>query len=74
MTAKYGPWGIVAGGSDGTGIAVGHEMAARGINVVLVARREDVLAAAAGEIRAAHGVEVRTLTAALSRADDQPGE
>jgi short-subunit dehydrogenase len=69
VTAKYGPWGIVAGGSDGTGIAFGHEMAARGINVILVARREAVLAAAAGEIRAAHGVEVRTLTADLSRSD-----
>lgn len=40
MTAEHGPWGIVAGGSDGTGIAFGHEMAARGINVLLVAGRE----------------------------------
>jgi short-subunit dehydrogenase len=64
--AKYGPWGIVAGGSDGTGIAFGHEMAARGINVVLVARREAVLTAAAGEIGSAHGVAVRTVTLDLA--------
>jgi short-subunit dehydrogenase len=41
-------------------------MAARGVNVVLVARREAVLSAAAGEIRAAHGVEVRTVTLDLA--------
>jgi short-subunit dehydrogenase len=44
-------------------------MAARGINVVLVARREPVLSAAAGEIRAAHGVEVRTVTLDLAAPD-----
>jgi len=60
--AQYGPWGIVAGGSDGTGIAFGHEMAARGINVILAARREPVLDAAAAQIRARHGGQVRTVT------------
>jgi short-subunit dehydrogenase len=66
VTAQYGPWGIVAGGSDGTGIAFGHEMAARGINVVLVARREAVLKDAAARIRGEHGVEVRTVSLDLS--------
>lgn len=36
MTADYGPWGVVAGGSDGVGVAFGHQMAARGSNVVPV--------------------------------------
>jgi short-subunit dehydrogenase len=66
VAAKYGPWGIVAGGSDGTGIAFGHEMAERGINVILVARREAVLASAAEEIRASHGAEVRTVALDLA--------
>jgi short-subunit dehydrogenase len=61
MTSTYGPWGIVVGGSDGVGAAFAHEMARRGINVVLVARRMAVLEASADDIRARHGVEVRTV-------------
>ena len=69
MTSEYGPWGIVAGGSDGVGVAFAHAMAARGINVVLVARRVPVLEASADEIRARHGVEVRTVALDLSAPD-----
>jgi uncharacterized protein len=66
MTSKYGPWGIVAGGSDGTGVALAQEMAARGLNVVLVARRQAVLDASAAGIRDRHDVEVRTVVLDLS--------
>jgi short-subunit dehydrogenase len=66
VTSKYGPWGIVAGGSDGVGAAFAHAMASRGINVVLVARRVPVLDASADDIRARHGVEVRTVALDLS--------
>jgi short-subunit dehydrogenase len=66
MASKYGPWGIVAGGSDGVGVSFAHAMAARGINVVLVARRAAVLEAAAADIRARHGVEVRAVALDLS--------
>ncbi|MFD3589285.1 SDR family NAD(P)-dependent oxidoreductase [Streptomyces sp. NPDC058683] len=65
-TSAYGPWGIVAGGSDGVGVAFAHGMASRGINVVLVARRVPVLEAAADDIRSRHGVEVRTVALDLS--------
>jgi short-subunit dehydrogenase len=66
MTGKYGPWGVVAGGSDGVGVAFARGMASRGINVVLVARRVPVLEASAEEIRARYGVEVRTVRLDLS--------
>lgn len=66
LTTKYGPWGVIAGGSDGVGAAFAHRMAAQGMNVVLVARRLPVLEASADEIRARHGVEVRTVALDLS--------
>ena len=69
MTSNYGPWGIVAGGSDGVGAAFANAMASRGINVVLVARRVPVLEASADEIRAKHGVEVRTVAVDLTASD-----
>ena len=69
LTSKYGPWGVVAGGSDGIGVAFAHAMAAEGINVVLVARRVPVLEASADEIRARHGVEVRTVALDLTAPD-----
>lgn len=62
----YGPWGIVAGGSDGVGAAFARAMAARGINVVLVARRVPVLEAFAGDLREKYGVEVRPIALDLS--------
>ncbi|MEU3618920.1 SDR family NAD(P)-dependent oxidoreductase [Streptomyces sp. NPDC006872] len=68
VMSAYGPWGIVAGGSDGVGVAFAHGTASRGINVVLVARRVPVLEAAADDIRARYGVEVRTVALDLSAA------
>lgn len=69
LTDKYGPWGVVAGGSDGVGAAFAHAMAARGMNVVLVARRVPVLEASAAEIRATYVVETRTVALDLSAPD-----
>jgi short-subunit dehydrogenase len=58
---KYGPWAVIAGGSDGTGEAYARELAAVGINVMLVARRAEVLEALAADLRAKNGVETRIL-------------
>jgi len=64
--AKYGPWAVVAGGSEGTGACFAREIAASGINLVLIARRPEPLEAIAQELRREYGVEVRTLTLDLN--------
>lgn len=35
----YGPWAVVAGGSEGVGAAFAHQLADAGINLVLIARK-----------------------------------
>jgi short-subunit dehydrogenase len=47
---RYGPWAVVAGASDGTGAAFAQDLAARGLNVVLVARRQPLLEELAGRL------------------------
>jgi len=66
---KYGRWAVVAGASEGVGAAFAEALAERGLNVVLVARRQQVLDEVAGGIRSASGVETRTLALDLARPD-----
>ena len=54
----YGPYALVAGGSDGLGAAFAEAIARRGLNVVLLARQEDRLNATAARLREAYGVDV----------------
>jgi short-subunit dehydrogenase len=57
---RYGSWAVVAGASEGLGAAWAEALAARGLNLVLFARRREVLDATAAAIRTRHGVDVRT--------------
>ncbi|MET3963639.1 short-subunit dehydrogenase [Marmoricola sp. OAE513] len=57
---KYGPWAVIAGGSEGVGSAFATELAAAGVNLVLLARKPVPLEETAIACRAL-GVEVRTL-------------
>ena len=66
---KYGPWAVIAGGSDGTGEAYARHLASVGINIMLVARRAEVLDALASDLRAAYNVETRTLVQDLMAPD-----
>lgn len=62
----YGPWAVIAGGSEGIGASFAMQLAERGFNILLVARNAVTLQATAASVRAAHGVEVRELALDLS--------
>jgi short-subunit dehydrogenase len=47
---RYGPWALVAGGSEGIGAAFATALARRGLDVVLVGRRAEPLDALAGRL------------------------
>jgi len=64
--AKYGPWALVIGGSEGIGASFARKLAERSLNLVLVARKPEPLAETAATIRKL-GVEVRALSADISR-------
>ncbi len=55
LRARYGPWAVVTGASDGIGLAIARELASEGLDIVLVARRGDVLRDLAAELSQKHG-------------------
>jgi len=69
FATKYGPWALVAGASDGLGAAFAAGLAERGVNVVLLARRQAVLDQVAADIESRTSAQTRTLAVDLA----QPG-
>ena len=66
---RYGPWALIAGGSEGIGLSFARRLAARGIHLVLLARRRKPLEEAASLLREEYGVEVRVHAVDLSARD-----
>lgn len=63
---QYGPWALVVGASEGVGAAFARAVAERGLDVVLVSRREAVLDKIAAEISAATGARTKTVAVDLT--------
>jgi 3-oxoacyl-[acyl-carrier protein] reductase len=61
---------IVGGGSSGIGYAVAHRLAQEGARVLIWARRQDALDAAAKRIREETGGEIAVLAADIHNPDD----
>jgi short-subunit dehydrogenase len=63
--SRYGPWAVIAGGSEGVGAEFARLLAQAGVNLVLVARKSGPLNETAQACRRL-GVEVRTIAADLT--------
>ncbi|XP_067412638.1 very-long-chain 3-oxoacyl-CoA reductase-like [Emydura macquarii macquarii] len=59
--ATYGPWAVVTGATSGIGRAYAHELAKRGLNVVLISRSLQKLKQVAAEIEEQHGRSTRVI-------------
>ncbi len=64
--ARYGPWALIAGASEGIGASFATALAAKGLNLLLLARRDGPLQELASTLE---GVEVRTASVDLSAPD-----
>jgi uncharacterized protein len=64
--ARFGPWAVVTGASSGIGREFARQLAANGINVVLIARRQALLAEAGREFSTQYGVEHRVVALDLT--------
>src|SRR5439155_18689975 len=64
---QFGPWALVTGASSGIGKEFARQIAASGINVVLVARREALLAELGRAISQEFDVQYRALAMDLSQ-------
>jgi uncharacterized protein len=67
---RYGPWAVIAGGSEGVGAAFARKIAAHGIKLFLIARKPEPLVELSKTITAQSQVEVRAAPLDLTVAAD----
>src|SRR6266699_5634203 len=69
---RFGPWALVTGASSGIGKEFARQIAASGIHVALVGRREPLLRTVGAECTQASGVQHRIIPLDLSEPDFLP--
>jgi uncharacterized protein len=67
--SRFGPWALITGASSGIGKEFATQIAASGINVVLVARRANLLEEVGTELSKKYGIQHRTIAIDLSQPD-----
>jgi uncharacterized protein len=70
--SRFGPWAVITGASSGIGKEFARQIAASGVHVALVGRRESLLRAVGAECTRASGVEHRIIPLDLSDPDFLP--
>lgn len=63
---KYGLWALVAGASEGLGAAFAEELAKRGLNLILIARRINKLETLANKLADEYKIEIKYYSVDLS--------
>ncbi|HOD15484.1 MAG TPA: SDR family NAD(P)-dependent oxidoreductase [Spirochaetota bacterium] len=66
---QYGPWALVTGGASGIGAEFAAQLAARGLNVVLVDVQAEMMRAHAAMLRETFGIEASAITIDMARPD-----
>lgn len=69
FTDKYGLWALVAGASEGIGVAFAQALAERGMNLVLVARRKTLLDKVGEDLHVRFGVSTLCIDGDLATKD-----
>ena len=67
--AFYGPWALIAGASAGIGAQYAERLAGRGLNLVLIARREKELSALSESLSKKYSVLTRAISMDLGSQD-----
>ncbi len=69
LLQDYGPWAVITGASSGIGLSFARALGEAGFDLVLIARREAVLARIAAQLSAEQAIRTRVIAADLSEPD-----